>query len=80
VVLDAPADTPDATPDRAVTGRRISGLVSSFVSSKVPHIPQKRKLSELTSPHFEQTTIFLPDVFPYSLTPDSKVIAPAASY
>jgi hypothetical protein len=35
----------------ALAGRR--------ASSKVPHIPQKRKLSELSSPHFGQVTMVL---------------------
>jgi hypothetical protein len=32
---------------------------SSGDSSNVPHIPQKRKLSELSSPHFGQITMIL---------------------
>src|ERR1700690_1271176 len=35
----------------ALTGRR--------ASSKLPHIPQKRKVSELSSPHFGQITLVL---------------------
>jgi hypothetical protein len=39
-------------------------------SSKVPHIPQKRKLSELVSPHFGQIKMIL-RISSYSLTRDS---------
>ena len=40
-------------------------------SSKVPHIPQKRKVFELFSPHFGQITMVLPRSFSLilSLTP-----------
>jgi hypothetical protein len=41
--------------DGAPAGRR--------ASSTAPHIPQKRKLSELTSPHFGQITEVLGNVF-----------------
>jgi hypothetical protein len=52
-------------------------------SIEVPHIPQKRKLVELSSPHFGQITLVLQmslNAFSYSLTPGSIVIASVRSY
>ena len=60
----------------ASTGRLASTLAGSTRgSSKVPHIPQKRKVFELSSPHFGQITNFLRDVFSYSLTLGGPIIA-----
>jgi hypothetical protein len=39
----------------ALTGRR--------ASSKLPHIPQKRKVFALSSPHFGQITIVSPNLY-----------------
>src|ERR1022692_1779398 len=44
----------------------ISALTCRRASSKLPHIPQKRKVSELSSPHFGQITLILR--IPLSLT------------
>ncbi len=54
------AGTAGATADgRPGTGEPAGRRDSSRASSKVPHIPQKRKLSELSSPHFGQITMVL---------------------
>jgi hypothetical protein len=54
--------------DRPGTGAPAGRRTSCRASSKVPHIPQKRKLSELSSPHFGQITNDSPQFFSYSLT------------
>lgn len=41
------------------TGFGAGAAARCRASSKVPHIPQKRKLSELFSPHFGQITMVL---------------------
>jgi hypothetical protein len=68
----------------AIFGRPATGAPAGRrASSKVPHIPQKRKLSELSSPHFGQITLVLQmslNVFSYSLTLASNVIAFVRSY
>jgi hypothetical protein len=49
-------------------------------SSNVPHIPQKWKLFELSSPHFGQITLVLRYVLSYSLTRASDAIRFVCSY
>jgi hypothetical protein len=44
-------------------------------SSSVPHIPQKRKVLELFSPHCGQITMVLPILLSYILTLAGDVIA-----
>jgi hypothetical protein len=55
-------------------------LADRLVSSNVPHIPQKRKLSELSSPHLGQITVSLRMSLPYSLTLRAVLIAHICSY
>jgi len=46
--------------DAASGGFGAVAFAGRRASSKVPHIPQKRKVFELFSPHFGQITMFLP--------------------
>ena len=45
------------------TGELTVAFAGLRASSKVPHIPQKRKVFELFSPHFGQITMVLPRSF-----------------
>ncbi len=46
-----------------------TGTLDSGAPSAVPHIPQKRKLSALFSPHFGQITLVLPNNSSLSILP-----------